>query len=150
MLCGHFMFFFPVWCYHEQHIRAASCRSRLESQWETPQLWPPSGANTIGGIELKIGGRINYLEGLTKRVKFHICKPSGVVWAMEWNIHYLGDTFSYQLSSPRAQVARRSKSLHQVIQNTCFYARKCLLGDLVDTWPFERILGAALQFRGPR
>ena len=34
---------------HEQHIGASSCRSRLESQWETPQLPPPpQGAKTIG------------------------------------------------------------------------------------------------------
>ena len=47
---------------------------------ERPQLRPPA-AKTIGGIKLKIGS-INYLGSLTKRVKFHICNPSGVVWAM--------------------------------------------------------------------
>ena len=65
---------------HEQHIRAASCRSRLESQWETPNF-DPRGAKTSGGIELKIG-RINYLGGLTKGAKFQICNPPGVVWAI--------------------------------------------------------------------
>ena len=48
---------------HERHICAASCRSRLKNQWETPNS-TPHGANTSGGIELKIGG-INYLGGLT-------------------------------------------------------------------------------------
>ena len=27
-------------CYHEQHIRGASCTSRLESQWEAPKFDP--------------------------------------------------------------------------------------------------------------
>ena len=66
--------------FHEQHIRAASCRSRLESQWETPNF-DPRGAKTSRGIELKIG-RINYLGGLTKGAKFQICNPPGVVWAI--------------------------------------------------------------------
>ena len=44
------------WKNHEQHTRAASCRSRLESQWETPTSTQPQEANTVGGIELKIGG----------------------------------------------------------------------------------------------
>ena len=65
---------------HEEHIRAASCRSRLESQWDTPNF-DPRRANTIREIELKIG-RINYPGGLTKWVKFQISSPSGVVWAM--------------------------------------------------------------------
>ena len=56
--------------YHKQHIRAASCRSRLESQWETPNF------DTRGAIELKIG-RINYHGGLTKGAKFQICNALG-------------------------------------------------------------------------
>ena len=38
----------------EQHIRAAGCRSRFESQWATPNFGP-QGANTIGVIKLKNG-----------------------------------------------------------------------------------------------
>ena len=34
--------------HHEQHIRAASCMSRLESQWET-QLRPPVEPTLVGG-----------------------------------------------------------------------------------------------------
>ena len=39
-----------------------------------PSTSTPHGANTIGGNELKIG-RINYLGGLTMRVKFHLSPP---------------------------------------------------------------------------
>ena len=49
-----------IWCIcgHEQH-GVASCTSRLESQWETPNF-DPRGVKTYGGIELKIA-MINYL-----------------------------------------------------------------------------------------
>ena len=80
---------------HEQHIRAArcaaSCRSHLESQWEIPKFDTRS-ANTIGGgVELKIG-RFIYLWGLTKRVKFQICKHSGghLGDGVNYTVHYLG------------------------------------------------------------
>ena len=43
-----------------------------------PPNFDPSGANTIEGIELKIG-RINYLASLTKQVKLQISNHSGVV-----------------------------------------------------------------------
>ena len=49
--------------YHEQHIRAASCKSFGKSM-RAPTSTP---RGTSWGIELKIG-RINYLRGLTKRV----------------------------------------------------------------------------------
>ena len=39
---------------HEQHIRVASCRSRLETPWGTPTS-TPRGAHIVGAIELKIG-----------------------------------------------------------------------------------------------
>ena len=67
---------------HQQHehIRAASCRSRSESQWESPKL-DPQWAKTIGRIKVKIGS-FNHLGCLTKRVKFQIFNPSGVVWPM--------------------------------------------------------------------
>ena len=44
----------------------------VSTPWSEQHYW---------GIELK-NCRINYLGGLTKQVKFHICNPSGVVWAM--------------------------------------------------------------------
>ena len=34
--------------YHEPHIRAASCKSRLESQWETPNFDPPVEPKLVG------------------------------------------------------------------------------------------------------
>ena len=34
---------------HEQHIRAASCGSRLESQWETPNFDPPVEPTLLEG-----------------------------------------------------------------------------------------------------
>ena len=78
-----------------------------------PSTSTPRGAKISGGIELKIG-RINYLEGLTKRVKFQISNPSGVVWAIIDGVKYalLGFVFifSCRLSYPRAQVARDRKS----------------------------------------
>ena len=66
--------------WHQQHIRAASCGSRFESQWETPNF-DPSGAKTSGLIELKIG-KINYLGGLKKRANVQNYNPPGVVWAI--------------------------------------------------------------------
>ena len=67
---------------NEQHIHAASCRSRFEIHWETPNFDPPPVEPTLlGGIDLKIG-RTNYLRGLAERVKFHICTISGIVWAI--------------------------------------------------------------------
>ena len=65
---------------HEQHTGAASCRSRFESQWETPNFDHPGSPN-YWGIKLK-NCSINYLGCLTKRVKFRIYNPSGLIWAM--------------------------------------------------------------------
>ena len=120
---------------HDQHIRAASCKSRLESQWETPASIP-RGAQTIGGIKLKIGN-INYLGCLTKRGRFHIINRFGVVWAMGWNIHYFG--LFLQTFSPRAQVARRTKPPRLVFQNMC--SHEVPFGGLADTLPFWVIWG---------
>ena len=63
--------------YHEQ----LGVRVFLKVNGRPPNFDPPHRANTIGEIELEIG-RINYLGCLTKQVKFHICNPSGIVWAM--------------------------------------------------------------------
>ena len=49
--------------------------------WKQPTS-TPRGANTIEESDVKIGG-INYLDGLTKRVKVQICNPSegrGIAW----------------------------------------------------------------------
>ena len=35
-------------CDHEQHIRAASCRSHLESEWENPTSPPPVEPKLVG------------------------------------------------------------------------------------------------------
>ena len=40
--------------YSEQHIRAASCRSHLESQWETPNFDPPVSQNYWGRSSRKL------------------------------------------------------------------------------------------------
>ena len=109
---------------HEQHIPAASWRSRLESQWQTPNF-DPRGFNTSGRIKLRIGS-INYLVCLTKRIKFHICTRLGVAWVMGWNIRYLG--FFKRLSSLHVQVTRRAKPPRLVSQNICSHARKWLWG----------------------
>ena len=36
------------WRHHKQHIRAASCRSRLESEWETPNFDPLVEPELVG------------------------------------------------------------------------------------------------------
>ena len=78
-----------IYSSQEQHICAVSCRRRLKSQWETSTFDNPWSQHYLWDRAKNIG-RIIYLGGLTKREKFQICNPSGVVWATGWNIHYLG------------------------------------------------------------
>ena len=134
--------------HHEQHIRVASCRSRFKSQWETPTSTNPHGTKTIGQIKLTIGS-INYLGCLTKRVKFHICKHSGVIWAMGWNIHYLDliyfspTFFSTRTGRAARQIAVPSDPIH------VFPCKEVSFGGLVDTLPICGILGAKPPIWGP-
>ena len=116
---------------HEQHnyIRAASCRSRLESQWET-----------------KLGC-------LTKRVKFHICNPSGIVLAIWWKYTAWGFLIiiCYRLSSPRAQVTRRAEPPRDGVPRHVLPCKEVRFGGAVDTLPSWGILWAKTpNFWDPR
>ena len=77
---------------HEQHFRAASCRGRLESQWEFP-IFDPVEPKLGGGIELKIG-RMNYLGGLTKRQKRF---KFATLWGSSWGWGEIYTTWGFSL-----------------------------------------------------
>ena len=103
-----------------------------------PQLRTPwSHHRPIGGSSWKLVALT--IRCLTKRINFHICNTSRVILAMGWNIHYLGHP-SFKTFLQTFFSTRTGRTAHQsatVLQNTCFHANNCLLGGLVDTWPFR-------------
>ena len=108
----------------------------------------PWSQHYIEGTELKIGW-INYLGDLTKRVKCKVSNPSGLVWAMGLNIHYL--RLFKIFFSLRAQVARSAKQPRLVFQNMCVpMYESAFWGSCryLTIWVYSR--GKNSQFGAPR